>query len=384
MKILQVHNFYQQPGGEDQVYEAEVGLLREHGHQVLRYTAHNDAITKMPSISAGIRTIWNPKTYSTVGDLLRRERPDIVHTHNTFPLISPALHYAVAAHRIPLVETLHNYRLVCARATLYRDGQVCRECVHSRTLWPAIKHACYRNSRPATAATVSMMLVHDIAGTRERKVNTYIALTNFSKERFVEGGLPPDRITIKPNFVASDPGMGSGEGGYAVFAGRLSEGKGLETLFRAWERLPQIPLKVAGRGPLQPFVEERASALRHVEFMGACEHSALMTLLKQARFLVFPSEWYEGLPMIIIEALACGTPVIASALGSMNELIENAINGRLFIPGDANSLVCCAEAMLQEPVEMRRRARACFEQRYTRERNYDLLMNIYRKASCTG
>jgi glycosyltransferase involved in cell wall biosynthesis len=178
--------------------------------------------------------------------------------------------------------------------------------------------------------------------------------------------------------------MGAGEGGYAMFAGRLSEAKGLRTLFRAWERLPEIPLKVAGSGPLQPFVEERTRALRHVEYLGACEHSTLMALLKQARFLVFPSEWYEGLPMIIIEALACGTPVIASALGSMNELIKNTVNGRLFIPGDADSLVCCAKTMLQEPVAMRRRARACFEQRYTKERNYDLLMNIYRKATCTG
>lgn len=384
MKILQVHNFYQQPGGEDQVYEAEVNLLREYGHEVLRYTAHNDAITGMPRISAGIRTIWNEKTYSTVSDLLRRERPDIVHAHNTFPLISPALHYAVAGHRIPLVETLHNYRLLCAGATLYRDGRVCHDCVHSRTPWPAIKHACYRNSRSATAATASMMLVHGLAGTWKRKVNTYIALTNFSKDRFVEGGLPSDRIAIKPNFVASDPGIGAGEGGYAMFAGRLSEGKGLQTLFRAWERLPKIPLKVAGNGLLQPFVEERARSLRHVEFIGACEHSILMALLRQARFLVFPSEWYEGLPMIIIEALACGTPVIASALGSMNELIENAVNGYLFTPGDADSLVRCAEAMLEEPAGMRRQARACFEQRYTKEQNYDLLMNIYQKASCIG
>ncbi|HEY7306625.1 MAG TPA: glycosyltransferase [Bryobacteraceae bacterium] len=382
MKVLQVHNFYQQAGGEDQVYEAECNLLRSHGHDVLRYTARNDAITGMSYISTGIRTVWNRETYRAVSNLLSKEKPDVVHAHNTFPLISPALHYAVAAQRIPLVQTLHNYRLICTGATLYRDGRVCHDCLESFTLWPAVKHACYRNSRRATAAAGSMILIHRMARTWSNRVHTYIALTNFSKEKFVEGGLPADRITIKPNFVPSDPGIGKGHGGYALFAGRLSEEKGVRTLLRAWERLPGIPLKIAGDGPLRPFVEEQAGARRHVEYLRACEHAAVMELLKQARFLVFPSEWYEGLPTTIIEALACGTPVIASALGSMNELIQDGANGRLFTPRDADDLARCAEAMMQGSNEMRSRARACYERSYTAERNYELLMSIYQNASC--
>jgi glycosyltransferase involved in cell wall biosynthesis len=384
MKVLQVHNCYQHAGGEDQVYEAECSLLRSRGHEVLRYTAKNDAVSDMSRIGAGIRTIWNRETYTLVSNLLRKEKPDVVHAHNTFPLISPALHYAVAAQRIPLVQTLHNYRLVCASALLYRDGHVCHDCLASPTFWPAVKHACYRNSRRATAAAGSMILIHRMARTWSNKVHTYIALTDFSKEKFIKGGLPADRIAIKPNFLSSDPGPGNGNGGYALFAGRLSEEKGVRTLLRAWAGLTGMPLKIAGHGPLRPFVEEQARALPHVEYLGTCDHAAVMRLLKQARFLVFPSEWYEGLPMIIIEALACGTPVIGSALGSMNEIIQDGANGRLFTPGDADGLARCAEAMTQTSAEMRSKARACYERTYTAERNYELLISIYRNAGCTS
>lgn len=384
MKILQVHNFYRQPGGEDQVYKSESELLERHGHEVIRYTAHNDALEQMSALGAGLRTIWNHKTYGAVRELLQRERPDVVHAHNTFPFISPALHHAVAADRIPLVQTLHNYRLLCAGATLYRDGHVCEDCLHSLTPWPALKRACYRTSRLATAATGTMIFIHRGVGTWKNKIDTYVALTNFSREKFIEGGLPAERIAIKPNFLSSDPGAGAGNGGYALYAGRLVEEKGVRTLLRAWERLPEIPLKIAGDGPLKPFVEQQASALPNVEYLGACEHSTVMELLKQARFLVLPSEWYEALPMIFIESLACGTPVLASGLGSMNELIEDGVSGRLFVPGDVDSLVSRAAEMFLAANAMRKSARACYERNYTAERNYGLLMNIYRNARCTA
>lgn len=384
MKILQVHNFYRQPGGEDQVYKFESELLERHGHQVIRYTAHNDAIEQMSPIGAGLRTIWNHNTYRIVRELLQRERPDVVHAHNTFPLISPAFHHAVAAHRIPLVQTLHNYRLLCAGATLYRDGHVCEDCLRSQTPWPAVKRACYRTSRLATAATGTMIVIHHAVGTWKNKIGTYVALTNFSRDKFIEGGLPADRIAIKPNFLSSDPGAGAGNGGYALYAGRLVEEKGVRTLLRAWQKLPEIALKIAGDGPLKPFVEQQARALPHVEYLGACEHSTVIELLKQARFLVLPSEWYEALPMVVIESLACGSPVLASGIGSMNELIEDGVSGRLFLPGNIDSLVSCAAEMFLDASAMRKSARACYERNYTAERNYSLLMNIYRNARCTA
>ncbi len=380
MRILQVHNFYRQPGGEDRVFAAECDLLERYGHEVIRYTAHNESLAQISRLTAGIRTIWNQNTYDETRDLIRQQRPDVAHAHNTYPLISPAFHHAVAAERIPLVQTLHNYRLICPGATLYRNGHVCEDCLHSMTRWPAIKHACYRESRLATAVAGTMILVHCAAGTWQNKVHTYIALTDFSKQKLLEGGLPGPRIAVKPNFLLTDSGAGDGDGGYAFFAGRLVEEKGICTLLKAWKELSDIPLKVAGDGPLRSFVEERASTLPHVEYLGACEPRAVIELLKRARFLVFPSEWYEGLPMIVIESFACGTPVIASKLGSMVELIEDGVNGRLFEAGSAESLISDARLMFQTSWDMRAKARACYERSYTAERNYELLMNIYRNA----
>jgi len=384
MKVLQVHNFYQQPGGEDQVYDAERELLTRHGHEVIRYAVHNDAIRNMSALELGIRTIWSRKSYLAVRETLREHKPDIVHAHNTFPLISPALHHAAGAEQVPLVQTLHNYRLICAGATLYRKGRVCEDCVHSLTPWPAVRHACYRNSRAATVVAASMLLAHRAAGTWASRVQQYIALTGFSKQKFVEGGLPANLISIKPNFLPSDPGAGPGSGGYAMFAGRLSEEKGLRTLLEAWRNIPDIPLKIAGDGPLRPFLENRLSTLRQVEYLGRCEHRQILELLRQARFLVFPSEWYEGLPMVIVEALACGTPVIASALGSMTELIQDGTNGYSFEPGNPDSLAGCIRLVLAKGRDMRRAARLSYERNYTPERNYELLMNIYGNASSTA
>ena len=384
MKVLQVHNFYQQPGGEDQVYDAERELLTRHGHEVIRYAVHNDAIRNMSALELGIRTIWSRKSYLAVRETLREHRPDIVHAHNTFPLISPAIHHAAGAEQVPLVQTLHNYRLICAGATLYRKGRVCEDCVHSLTPWPAVRHACYRNSRAATVVAASMLLAHRAAGTWASRVQQYIALTGFSKQKFVEGGLPANLISIKPNFLSSDPGAGPGSGGYAMFAGRLSEEKGLRTLLEAWRKLPDLPLKIAGDGPLRSFVESRVNTLQQVEYLGQCEHRRVVDLLRQARFLVFPSEWYEGLPMIIVEALACGTPVIASALGSMTELIQDGLNGCSFEPGNADSLAACIGLVLAKGRDLRKAARLSYERKYTPERNYELLMNIYGNASSTA
>lgn len=380
MKILQVHNFYREPGGEDRVFASERDLLKRYGHEVASYTASNDSLDHISRIAAGLRTIWNQETYTEVRALLRQERPDLVHAHNTYPLISPAFHYAATAERIPVVQTLHNYRLICAGATLYRDGRVCEDCLHSFVPLPAIKHACYRHSRLASAVTGTMILAHRTAGTWQKRIHTFIALTNFSKQKLMEGGLPGPRITIKPNFLSTDPGAGDGDGGYAFFAGRLVKEKGIRTLLNAWKELIGIPLKIAGDGPLRSFVEEQVRTLPHVEYLGRCEPRSVIELLKRAQFLVFPSEWYEGLPMIVVESFACGTPVIASKLGSMVELIEDGVNGRLFEAGSAESLISHARLMFRTSPAMRVSARACYEHSYTAERNYELLMNIYRNA----
>lgn len=384
MRILQVHNFYRQPGGEDQVCAAEHDLLTTHGHGVIQYLKYNDAIRGMSAAGIGMRTVWNADTYREVRNIIQREGPDIVHAHNTFPLVSPALYYAAAAERVPVVQTLHNYRLLCPAATFFRDGRVCEECIHSSVPYPSVVHACYRHSRPATAAVASMLMTHRVAATWKTKISAYIALTNFSKSKFIEGGLPAERIVVKPNCLTRDPGIGAGDGGYALFAGRLTEEKGLPTILNVWEQLgSSIQLKIAGDGPLAGWVKERAAALPGVAWLGCCEHDVLMNLYQKAAFTVFPSQYYESLPMTIIESLACGTPVIASGLGAMNEIIADGVNGFRFRPGDESDLLHWIRAVLARPDDltaMRQSTRLSYEQNYTAERNYDLLMHIYERV----
>jgi glycosyltransferase involved in cell wall biosynthesis len=383
LKILQVHNFYQQPGGEDEVYAAECELLRRHGHSVEQYSVDNDALRQMPAIETGWRTLWNRHTFDEGRKLIRQFRPEIVHCHNTFPLISPAIYYAARQERVPVVQTIHNYRLICPAATLYRQGHICQDCLRHVLPYDGVLHKCYRGSHTATAAVASMLSVHRIARTWKTKVTVYVALTEFAKAKLVEGGLPQEKIVVKPNFLANDPGAGDGEGGFALFVGRLSEEKGLRTLLRAWRDLPAIPLKIAGHGPLFDFVRSELRSLPNVELLGFRERPALFKYMQAARCLIVPSEWYEGLPMTVIEALACGTPVICSDLGSLRELIIENVNGVRFAPGDTNQLVQEVHGFFSRTgrtLALRQQARLNYEAHYTAASNYQHLLEIYRNA----
>ena len=225
MKILSVHNLYQQPGGEDQVFAQEASLLRSYGHQVVIYQASNDQVTGANRLVLLRNTIWNPQTHQELGALMQRERPDIVHVHNTFPVISPAVYYAAKEEGIPVVQTLHNYRLLCPTATLFRDGHVCQDCVGRGTPWPGVIHGCYRGSRLATAAAAAMLATHHYKQTWSKTVSAYIALSGFARDKFIQGGLPAGKIFVKPNFLESDPGRGEARGNYALFVGTIDPGK---------------------------------------------------------------------------------------------------------------------------------------------------------------
>jgi len=378
MKLLLVHNSYQQPGGEDQVVASELDLLSSHGHEVLCYTAHNDAVRHLSKVSLAFRTSWSRTTYQEMRALLQRERPQIVHVHNTLPLLSPAVYYAARAAGVPVVQTLHNYRLLCPKAVLLREQRICEDCVGRRVPWPGILHACYRQSRAATSAVAVMLSVHQLLGTWSRQVNRYIALTEFMRQKFITGGFSAKQIVVKPNFVPADPGVGDHCGRYALFVGRLSPEKGLQTLLRAWERVGRrIPLKIAGEGPLQTL----ASGSRpEIEWLGRQPRAKVVALMKQASVLVFPSECYEGFPTTLAEAFATGLPVVASHLGAMAEVVEHRGTGLLFAPGDAIDLADKVDWALAHPKEladMGRRAREEFEAKYTAERNYRLLLDIY-------
>jgi glycosyltransferase involved in cell wall biosynthesis len=383
MRILIAHNYYQQPGGEDQIFATEASLLESRGHDVLRYTVHNDAIDTMNRLALARATVWNRASYRDLRALFRRERPDVAHFHNTFPLISPAAYDAAAAEGVAVVQSLHNYRLLCSNAYFYRDTHVCEDCLGRALPWPAVAHACYRESRAASAVVAGMIAIHQARRTWVDRVDVFIAaLTEFAREKFIQGGLPADKIVVKPNFVYPDPGAGTGGGGYALFAGRLAPEKGIATLLAAWQGL-RVPLKIVGDGPLRAEVRAAAERCDTIEWLGNQPAARVLELMKDAQVLVCPSVWYEGQPRVIIEAFAVGLPVIASRLGAMSSLIEHGRTGLHARPDDAADLAAQVAWAFANPnaiAQMRRAARAEFDASYTPEHNYQLLMQIYETA----
>ncbi len=383
-KILLVHNHYQQPGGEDEVFANEGALLEDHGHEVLRYTVSNDQLMGMKKQLLVRAAVWNTAAHKELRSLIRRQRPQVVHFHNTFPLISPAAYYAAHSEGVPVVQTLHNYRLLCPNGLFFRDGGVCEDCIGKSVPWPGVAHACYRGSRAASGTVTAMLTVHRALRTWTKKVDVYVALTEFARRKFIEGGITEEKIFIKPNFVHPDPGAGEGKGDYFLYVGRLSKEKGVDTVLAAWERFGgRIPLKVVGDGPMALEVAEAARKMRGVEWLGRQPGDRVLELMKDAGALIFPSSWYEGFPKVIAEAYATGLPVIASNLGSMSSLIRARGTGLHFRPDDAEDLVSQVRWVLAHPAElqrMRREARVEFEEKYTADRNYESLVQIYRVA----
>jgi len=378
VSVLSVHNRYQQPGGEDHVFASEAELLEQRGHKVVRYEENNLRIGR-GGPRAALTAIWNRDSFRRIHSLSPSGLFDIAHFHNTFPLISPSAYYAARDEGIPVVQTLHNYRLVCPGATLSRNGAVCESCLDQNTLLPSVIHSCYRNSLGATAAVATMLAVHRIKGTYRQMVDVYIALSEFARSKFIAGGLPAKRIAVKPNFLSPDPGRGDGRGRFALYVGRLSEEKGIRVLAEAWRQLSDIPLVVAGDGPLSRTVVWPAGVVT----LGNWPHAQVLQLMRDASVLVFPSVWYECAPMTIVEALACGLPVIASDLGSIPEFVADRRTGLLFRPGDADDLaqnVRWAFDHSEEMQLMRDAARREYEEKYTAERNYKMLIDIYEMA----
>ena len=384
MKVLVVHNRYREPGGEDRVVDVESALLKRHGHEVLQYIVDNTGVDETQPIRLAARTVWNPVSHGDVRGLIAAERPDLLHVHNTLPLASPAVYYAAAAEGIPVVQTLHNYRMVCPGAVCFRDNKPCTACVGSTIPWRAVTHGCYRGSRAATGAVSAMLLVHRIARTWRNKIDTYIAPTNFARRLFVSGGVPPGRIVVKPHFVDPDPGVGQGNGGYALFVGRLSAEKGVRTLIAAWSRLaPKVPLTIVGDGPLSGEVAEAAARISGIRWVGRQPHSEVQRLIGDAAFLVLPSLVFETFGQVVIEAFAAGTPVIAAGGGAAEELVEHQRTGLVVRPGNADDLISQAEwlhAHAESRAAMRLSARMAYEARFTGDANYRALTTIYGDA----
>ncbi|MGO9021232.1 MAG: glycosyltransferase family 4 protein [Syntrophobacteraceae bacterium] len=388
MKLLLIHSSYQQPGGEDVVFEQESTLLQRAGHEVIVYRRNNWEAEKYSCVrrlQLAKHAMWAVDSHRDVAELLRKHRPDVVHIHNTFMMISPSVHWACREADVPVVQTLHNYRLRCPDANFYRDDRVCEECA-THSLWRGIRHKCYRDSRAASATVALMLAVHRSLGTWTKTVACFIALTEFARQKFIAGGLPPHRIAVKPNFVSPDPGRTDAISDYAIFLGRLSPEKGVRTLVSAWKQLRlSIPLVIIGEGPLRSELESQviSCGLNSISFRGQVSREEALGAVRKARFLVLPSECYENFPMSVAEAFACGTPVICSQLGAMEELVCDGRTGLHFKAHDSEDLAAKCEWAWNHPHEMEAMgicARQEYESKYAAEKNYASLMEIYERV----
>jgi glycosyltransferase involved in cell wall biosynthesis len=377
-RVLVVHNAYQQSGGEDRVVADEIALLARKGHEVLEMRRDNHEIALTGRLQLAADTLWSRRTHREALELLRRRRPDVVHVHNTLPLVSPSLYWACAEAGVPVVQTLHNFRLACPQAMFLRDDGVCERCL-GQAPWPAVLHGCYRGSRAQTAVVAGMLALHRGLGTWRDKVARYIALNEFCRAKFVQAGLPAARVVVKPNFADVDLVAATGPRRGFLFVGRLSPEKGIATLAQAVRTCDGLALRVAGTGPSSDAI----AACAGVTMLGALAPTAVLDEMRAARALVMPSIWYENLPRTLVEAFGAGLPVIASRLGAMAELVEHGVTGLLFAPGDAADLAAqlrWAEAHPQRLAEMGANARARFERSYTADTNYARLVGIYRDA----
>jgi glycosyltransferase involved in cell wall biosynthesis len=324
------------------------------------------------------------EAYQAVKAHLAQHQVDIVHVQNFFPLISPAVHHAAKAAGVPVVQTLRNYRLLCPNGLFFRQGSVCEDCLGKAIPYPGVIHGCYRESRSASAGVAAMMMTHRALRTWTETVDYFIALTEFARQKFIEGGLPAHKIIVKPNFVNPDPQVGQGDGGYMLYVGRLSVEKGLDTLIEAWKQLDvRIPLKIVGDGPLSDLVIQATQELSTIEWLGRKPMKDVHDLMGGAIALVFPSKWYETFGRVAAEAFAKGTPVIASKIGAIAELVDHGHTGLYFQPGDAEDLAAQVRWLyknIDRLPQMRKNARAKFEKEFTAKENCQRLIEVYEKA----
>ena len=386
MRILMVHNHYQStsPSGETVVFDAEVDMLRRRNHHILTFEAHNDEIINydlQQKIRLAVRACWSATTYRRLRRTIRRFKPHIVHFHNITPLLSPSAYYACLAEGVPVVQTLHNYRLLCLNGLLFRDGSVCERCVN-RTVLRGVLYGCYRNSQLQSAVMAASVMLHRLLKTSLRAVDAFIALTEFAKSRFVAAGLPEEKLFVKPNFLPADiPANNSvPRKPRALYIGRLSCEKGIKALLKAWHGKDMPELVIVGAGPLQPMVEKAARENGKIAYRGRLPRTRCVELLTSSLFCVVASVWYEAFPLSVVEAFAAGTAVVASRIGSLAELIKDGYNGLLFEPGNAEDLRRCVLKLYSNPelaIEMGRNARKEFMQKYTEDENYRTLMRVY-------
>ena len=386
MRVLIAHNRYQQSGGEDVVVAAESDMLRAHGHVVDRLDVDNDRIQgALSRVTASFGSIYSPQSKQLVKRAIEHARPDVVHIHNFFPTLSPSAFYACAEAGVPVIQTLHNYRILCASATLFRDGRICEDCLSKQSIIPGIQHACYRSSRFGSAVVGLGMALHHQIGTWATKVSAFIALSTFAADKLGSFRIPHDKIFVKPN-SAVDRGLGSGDGSYALFAGRLTAEKGVQTLIDADAAgILCMDVVLLGDGPMMEDVQRAAKRPgSHLIPKGLVNHAQIVDYMRSARVLIMPSLWYEGgLPLVVIEAFSLGLPVIGADVGNTGALVQPGDTGLLYPAGDYRALSSTLAWYANNPAavqRMRKGARECYLAEYTPDKNYQRLFEIYQDA----
>jgi glycosyltransferase involved in cell wall biosynthesis len=384
MIVLLVHNRYQLSGGEDAIFAAEAELLRRNGHDVVELVRDNKNLRVMSKRDIISGAIWSRSSRNAMDQTILKNRPDVVHFHNTFPIISPSCYEIAKYHKIPVVQTLHNYRMFCPSAVLFRDGHICHDCVGRTPPWPSVLHGCYRDSRSQSALVATMLTVHRMLGTWTKYVDRFIALSEFSKNKFIDMGIPPARISVKFNFLLDDPryvSSASKPRDYMVFVGRLTEEKGILTILNAWMEYDiKIPLKIAGDGPLAPEVSRISALSPFIEYLGYLGNDDALNMIRNSCAALFPALWYECCPLAIIESFACGVPAIASRLGAMEEMVNHGRTGLLYEPGDALALRQQVMRIWHGDPETKglgSAARLEYQNKYTADTSYNRLLAIY-------
>lgn len=383
-RVAMFHTEYTHAGGEDVSTRMDAALLQQRGITVVPFGASNrDALAASRSAAAYalLHSPFNPAVYERVRAFCRTHRPDVAHVQNFWFALSPSVHAACHAEGVPTIQTLRNYRLLCVNAQLLRDGRPCEDCV-GHGPWRGVLHACYRQSRLSSALVARMIQYNRRRRTWDDDVDLFIALTPFARDRHVAGGLPADRIVVRPNSV-HDPGVAAAAGRGAVFVGRLSDDKGVDLLVEAWKTIPDVPLTIVGDGPLRDHVASAASRLPNIRVAGPLANDAALEAMRSASIVVMASRWYEGFPRVIVEAFAVGRPVVAPRLGSMSDVVSSGVTGLLFEPGSAAALAGAVRSLVDNP-EMRetmaRAARAEYERLYLPEKNGGELVAIYEEA----
>lgn len=358
-------------------------MLRARGHEIFEYVVDNREVKQSSLISVGVRSVWNKQQAKLIHDFINKTKPDVLKVDNHFPILSPSIFAAAKEVGVATVLSVRNYRLICPSANLFRDGVNCTECIGRKFAYPAIVHRCYRKSYLQSASVVLSNAFAHASRTWSESVDQYVAVSEFVRAELIRGGFEANKIAIKPNFIG-DTGVGDGSGGFALFVGRLTEEKGVQTLIDAWKTMSlNIKLKIIGVGPLEGALQAFAAGNPGVELLGWKSIAEVCSYLGKAAVLIFPSAWLEPFGRSIVEAYAKGTPVIAADTMPMRDMVEDGETGSLFRVGDGNDLAMRLITLLSDPARyarMRVNARRRYLERYSEEQNYTIMMDIFNKV----